>query len=84
MSGKQWMVQFRSCDPWWADANQHIKDYRLVEVPWKAELTERIDDDEEQARDQYNTLSQWETSGTQPVKEVRLFVREPSEWKEIS
>ena len=73
---RQFKVQFRTCDPWWADENAHRLPAAWGDVPWNDHSTERITTDEGSARDQHRVLAEWESTRTQPIKDVHLFARD--------
>lgn len=70
----QWVVRFRTCDIIWADAHADLGSYTGIwdAIPWYTELTEAWHTDESSARNQYNTLVNWEKLRLQPVKDVTL------------
>lgn len=68
-----------------------MSEEREWRVSWEAIMfgtdwhpSERVTSDEADARDQYDTLREWERTGEEPIRNVRLERREPSEWKAAS
>ena len=45
---------------------------------------ERVTSNEADARDQYEVLKGWAEAGIEPVRDVKLEIREPSEWRFLS
>lgn len=87
MPDKEFRVSFESADPHQVNAveMQYGKKCwsRLPEWPemrWAP--IENVTSDGAAARDQYETLKQWEDNREEPVRNVKLEVRSTADWEE--
>ncbi len=85
-------VSFEMVDPQWAenaelfDGERFLPDRRRVpDEHWHTvtSMSTTKPDSVISVLDQYRTLTLWETEGTEPVRNVRLFQAEEPVWTEV-
>jgi hypothetical protein len=82
----EYKLEWEMPDMWWSAGHEHINDFTDIwdQIPWESS-TVKTTTDLNSIRDQHKTLKNWETTKTQPIRNVKLSKRviEPTDWEEI-